>query len=597
MHREEPQGQWAERAARPVLVAAMAASIVLAWPAGDFPLVDDWSYAWSVEHLLRTAKLAIIDLASAFPVTQVAWGAVFALPQGLSFTTLRLSTIVLALVGILAFYELLRHAGARPAVALAGCGALLWNPVYFVLACSFMTDVPFLVLATVALLAWAGALGAAQGVATARRRAAAAAGFWAGSALAVGAFLVRQPAIVLPLGLVAYAAVAGERWVRRAAATTGAGTLLVMAAALAAMPLAAGPTGSLAWRAERLRYLLEVSPWTYLAGVLGASYHIGLAAFPLAVSLPLPRRHWQWAGPLLLGAGVLCACFGPGFPYPLRPRAIWSLAELGGARALVRGEVAAVGRTAPMVRALLVGPALFAQVVLAAALGQKLVRWSRRQAEPADVVILAGLFYVGVVVVLWFFADRYYLPLLPAALLLLAPRLERVRWTTWAAVALLAAVAISGTRDELAYSRALWRGISWLRAKGVPPAAIDAGYPANGWLLYAHPENLAARMRAGRNVPWVTSREQRPYTLANRPLAGYRLLRDIEIEESWWAVSRRLYVLGPEGMARRFKRPGALGGGWLAPGAEGSLPQAGLAPRRGCTRAGRHHDGGCGTHR
>jgi hypothetical protein len=75
--------------------------VFLVNPVGDFPLNDDWAYAKAVQSLLR-GDLQLTDWAPASQIAQIAWGALFCLPFGFSFTALRLSTLVLGWVGVLA---------------------------------------------------------------------------------------------------------------------------------------------------------------------------------------------------------------------------------------------------------------------------------------------------------------------------------------------------------------------------------------------------------------------------------------------------------------------------------------------------------------
>ena len=67
----------------------------------DVPLHDDWTYAWSVEHFLKTGKLAVLDWSIHYPFAQILWGALFCLPFGFSFSALRVSTVMLAWLGAL----------------------------------------------------------------------------------------------------------------------------------------------------------------------------------------------------------------------------------------------------------------------------------------------------------------------------------------------------------------------------------------------------------------------------------------------------------------------------------------------------------------
>ena len=120
----------------------------------DVPVIDDWTYAWSVEQLLYHGRFAMLDWSAVFPVGPAIWGAAWSLVFGFSFATLRLSTLVLALVGCGALYLILRELDASPRVALLGALSVAANPVFFLLSSSFMTDVPFVALTLLALLCY-----------------------------------------------------------------------------------------------------------------------------------------------------------------------------------------------------------------------------------------------------------------------------------------------------------------------------------------------------------------------------------------------------------------------------------------------------------
>ncbi len=113
-------------------------------PFQNTPFVDDWVYGWSVEHLLLTGELRILDNASSVNPVQVLWGALFCLPTGFSFTMLRVSTWVLSAACLCGLRLLMSEIGVGRAQALLATATLALYPVYFVLSHTFMTDVPFL---------------------------------------------------------------------------------------------------------------------------------------------------------------------------------------------------------------------------------------------------------------------------------------------------------------------------------------------------------------------------------------------------------------------------------------------------------------------
>src|ERR1044072_3704921 len=116
----------------------------------DVPLHDDWTYAWSVEHFLKTGELQVLDWSIHYPFAQILWGALFCLPFGFSFSALRVSTVVLAWLGALALYGTLRELGRARSESLIATLILIASPVFFVLSFSFMTDVPFVSVSNIA---------------------------------------------------------------------------------------------------------------------------------------------------------------------------------------------------------------------------------------------------------------------------------------------------------------------------------------------------------------------------------------------------------------------------------------------------------------
>jgi hypothetical protein len=192
---------------------------------------------------------------------------------------------------------------------------------------------------------------------------------------------------------------------------------------------------------------------------------------------------------------------------------------------------------------------LISTAILVAGVLRMGVKSVPKMGMPAKVMATSGLLNLGLINALWFYYDRYYLVLLPALIYLCSKLSVKVAWSRAIAlggISLLAFVSISGTWDMLRFNQACADAFAHLRARGVPAAAIDAGYSLTGWKLYAHPENLAPGETAAHDVPWVTSPDQRPYVISNTPIPGYETLEEISWKGSWWAVSSHLYVLHEE---------------------------------------------------
>ena len=74
---------------------------------------DGWAYALTVRHLLTTGEYRLHDWAAANMPMQIYWGALLADVFGYSFTVLRFATLILALVGLISLYFLLRDFGTN----------------------------------------------------------------------------------------------------------------------------------------------------------------------------------------------------------------------------------------------------------------------------------------------------------------------------------------------------------------------------------------------------------------------------------------------------------------------------------------------------
>lgn len=134
-----------------IITAIWIVMVILVNPIGDFGLNDDWAYAVSVKSLVEKGQLEISTWTAPNIFSQIVWGALFCLPFGFSFTALRFSTLTLGLVGLSANYKLIREVNAPAKLALYGSLIVALNPIYFGLANTFMTDVPFFAVGTLSV--------------------------------------------------------------------------------------------------------------------------------------------------------------------------------------------------------------------------------------------------------------------------------------------------------------------------------------------------------------------------------------------------------------------------------------------------------------
>jgi Dolichyl-phosphate-mannose-protein mannosyltransferase len=174
-----------------IITVLWSISVLIISPFGEFPLNDDWAYAKSVWALYNTGALKMDTWPAMTLVSQIVWGALFCKIGGLSFLTLRISTLITALIGLFAFYNLARQLAKDKNMALFATILLGFNPLFLSLSFTFMTDVHFFsfsMLASLFLL---------KNIQTERWLY-----FWLGLLCSLMAVMIRQPGILFP---VAYA--------------------------------------------------------------------------------------------------------------------------------------------------------------------------------------------------------------------------------------------------------------------------------------------------------------------------------------------------------------------------------------------------------
>jgi hypothetical protein len=543
----------ADPAALAALVLLWLAMAAIAGPVGEFPINDDWAYAYSVRALVEEHELRFSGWTATNLLTQTLWGGLFALPFGFSFTALRLSTLVLGLVGVLATYGLLRELRAAPALAFLGALVVAANPIYFALSLSFMNDVPFAAIATLSLYCLLRGLGRGSGLLLA-----------AGFALAALAILARQVGLCLPLAF-ACACLARRGFSARTLALAGLPVVLGLALQL----------GYQRWLALTLR---EPDKYGNQIATLMGEARRGLGhLFEIAAKISVHSLLYLglFLAPLLLVAAIGCwRRWRPG------GRLGFALAAAGGAGLLaaavlrlglrmpVRGNILTEYGIGPLIlkRVDLVplpGAAWQAATIVAIAggglvlafLGLLLFRLVQallagRLAEHWDLVFVAAAaaVYTAPILLLGLgpfgFYDRYLLFLLPLggglAVILLrdVPLPPPAVLLGLGLIAAMAAFSTAASRDYMELQRARWQALDALTGAGILPNEIDGGFEFNAWHLYR--DDYADWLTEPEKSWYWVDRDTFAVTFA--PVDGYAEL-DRRTVRRWLGPPATLHVL------------------------------------------------------
>ena len=505
-----------------VLTALWCLAIILVNPIGNFPLNDDWSYGLTVKFLHEHGDFRPAGWTCMTYISEALWGDLFCLPAGFSFTAVRFSTITISWIGLLGFYVLIRQLGQPRRMAFACALLLAFNPLYFALSNSFMSDVPFTTMAIFSLLLYVRYF-QTESIAT--------------LAIALGmtivATLCRQLGMAMPLAFT---------------------ITLLLKRGFQRHNLVRALTPSVVTIGVWVGY----NHWLKASGRMPAIYNeetdklLQIVGRPWTVPLHLAHHGWNalmYLGcfllPLLLlllpaGKRLIAAWWAKA---ALGVFAVWSLARFVAKPGLmpVHGNVLDPHGIGPLllqdtqllnlphvtplpkvfwagITALsLIGAGLL--LVLCArflvnlctqptkpessdsssGLQPTLAKWAnicRNQLESTDHTIavfflVCALIYVAPLVIAGFF-DRYLIPLIVLLVAFLVTTMRDVDtharpWQRYAFMLLLlgsAAYAVAGTKDYLAWNRTRWVALADLQHNGVAPQSIDGGLEFNAWYFY-----------------------------------------------------------------------------------------------------------------
>ena|SRR5579872_4837395 len=145
-----------------VICFAVALAYLLVWPVGGYAIMDDWIYVKSLQHLHFDGHLTILDYNPMSVLGHLFWGVLFTKLFGFSFTVTKISVVVLHVIECLLLLRILALCRVTANLALIAVTALVFNPLHFVHAFMYMTDVPAIAWQVVAVYCYIRGLLAAQ---------------------------------------------------------------------------------------------------------------------------------------------------------------------------------------------------------------------------------------------------------------------------------------------------------------------------------------------------------------------------------------------------------------------------------------------------
>lgn len=515
-----------------VLVLIQLAAFFAIDPRGNVSLNDDWFYARMVRDYTIT-DYEPDELITPVLLGQFWYAEVVTRIFGFRLEILRFSTMALALAATVTFFYLLHEFGVRRPYAFFVSLILFFNPLFFYLSATFMTDVPALAFVVFGIAALARFCN------TRLTRY-----FVLGIAFLFYASIIRQsyaPLIVLTIIFIMPPDVRTKKNV--AAYFVGVATSLALYALF---------YHNNWWPKNDIALHAFKDARTHLEHIKNQVYYIwhytALFVAPLTLGvIPFALR----SGSRTIQAVKYALLFGGGayglyklffgywrFPYFGN---IISLHGLG-----PRDTDAVLTGTPHQLLTLTQVIGLSVVVSLAAAIllvviADVVATYRYKYVRDKQVILFSVLALASQVAVIFAFLsfDRYYLPITLFLLIIVAvhmrarthrrtPLLVAVGWTAFGMLVVTALTVVVLTKMSLTEQRLKWKLADSLRSDGVPVANIDGGYEWLGWHWYGKTPASVPRYWAA-HVPWYVSRlfpdNQRTYVITYEPkLAGYTLL-------------------------------------------------------------------------
>ncbi len=533
-----------------LLVLTWILAVVYVDPVGNFPLDDDWAYARPVKSFLEKGKLEFTDWPAMTLIGHLTWGLLFTKAFGFSFTVLRMSVLVLGLLGLVSLFHLLTFLRLPSRIAFAVALLIGCNPIYFCLSNSYMTDVPFFAWSVLAILFFLREISSEEHTSD----------YIGAIVCSLLATSIRQPGIIYPF---AFGCIVCSRRKDFKTVVYGLSPFVIVLGSLLFYELfyryqigygANFPNKNLDFFKTLFGHPFYVVE-RQSAIVLKIMLYIGLFLFPLS-------------GVLLSRLKILHT----------RPKLFFSVSILASVAVLVQTEL--IHKVMPfdggnILTNLGTGPALlfdhdslkipvpfaipgfywkivtvlsfFSFCVLFMTLFEHVAPFFRQPLHlppPFLYALICLLLYIPMTTLLSFY-DRYTLPVLLFILILIfswpLPSISSRGGFFFAfSLSLVAFFSLNATSTYLNWNRARWKAMDYLtKTLAVPTTQIDGGFEANGWYNYCTLDKRPQGEDGKKSWWWVYDNS---YVISFSPLPDHQLLKQFPYRDDVTHCGYFLYV-------------------------------------------------------
>ena len=502
------------------LLLGFAFAAFLVGLGGEFPLLDDWMYSYPIKSLIESGTYELHGEFSPYTFFQVGWAYFLSWIYGeFSFKILRLSVLFFSAAGIYGMFQWIKAVSGNQNIAWLAALLLMFNPLYFNLSFSFMSDVPF---AAMMIL-----------------------GFWqytlffknqqkryriTGAICAILGFLIRQPGIMLFLSaeliIILYNYKKGS-----IIKNLGILTCLFLSLFLGVelwlktfLGVKENYINFLDSNTFSLSLDLFIQP---VKRYVMSIYYLGflfLPGLPVVIYISFKKNYYKksWFG-LIVGLNLLFTflLYQYGRYFPFNGYTIYNFGL--GTPFLADFHYWQKHSFPKMPILMVIGLGLFIQIfswILLKILVEKIYSvWKFKRLRPEYLMIYLFLFFYSGLMFSFTFFDRYVILLFVGiifSVVISSPEwMKNAKYWLWG-VALFAFYSIAGTKDYLSWNQAVLQTKKELLKKGIPREEIDAGGAQNGWDLHD------------------SRQDEAKYIISWGQLDGYKVDQEIKYQRILW---------------------------------------------------------------
>ncbi len=521
--------------------------LIIVNPIGNFPLNDDWMYSRVVAYMVNKHYYFASDWYSPVLTAQVLWGTLFCLPFGFSFTALRISVIVLGFAAVIVFYLLVNRFTSNRKLSLVCALLLLVNPLFFPLANSFMTDVPFLAFAIFAIFFFSKAFDSPK-----------LKYILPAIAFSVIATLIRQFGVVIPLAF-------GLTQLMKSNRSIFSRLKYLLPAIVAVIAL----EFTIKWLkhigSEMHPYQdTPISEFLSKPNLLASQiferssfllYYCGLFLFPVLLFSGI-KSFKGFSPGQKKGAGIFLLFFIPSLLFSWWRFPIGNMLNSGAVGPRTLHDVAFlhindVDNISSFARTAFSVIGLIGAILLLLTMVNLIIRIINPEEEntvassPSQriFVVLCTLGYAFLMCVPDFFFDRYLMPIIPLVLLIVISQValgwqfkRLLFYFSLMYVFALGYFSSAATHDYIQWNRSRWEALSYLtKEMKISPHKIDGGYEFNGWTIGTYfPPNKDKSW-------WFVDDDE--YMISFGEIPGYNILKKYPYTNYFPHEERNIYIV------------------------------------------------------